>query len=186
MNFQKIKEWLKLNKDVVNAIASLLIFLFVLTGWEVYKFFKIASMFESDIKKNAYSQTLDRSTDVAGPDINHNGIRDDIDKYIETQAKIEDWNDLQIKAVQQDAKATQVTLTINSQNKKASDDASEGTKKSINCIFKQFNQKPPPSSFEIEKLTVNTKTRWIAYSAYNSSRSGSVGSMDDKDDDCVR
>ena len=53
-------------------------------------------------RKGAYP-ALDRSSDIAGPDANHNGARNEIEAWINSL----NVTDLQRKALMQDARATQ-------------------------------------------------------------------------------
>jgi hypothetical protein len=59
--------------------------------------------------------TLDRSTDIVGPDANKNGVRDDIEAWINSQPV----NDAQRKAVMQKARALQGTLTVSLKDQSA-------------------------------------------------------------------
>jgi len=56
---------------------------------------------------------LDRSADLAGPDANSNGVRDDIEAWIHSLK----LSDVQTKALMQDARATQRTLVVSLEDK---------------------------------------------------------------------
>jgi hypothetical protein len=111
---------------------------------------------------------LDRSTSIVGPDVNNNGVRDDIEAYIAALQLI----DVQKKALMQDAKAMQMTLTVDLTDKVALQKVGDALSASINCLsdnipnFGEYSQK-------IESMTANTKERSKQYLKYNAARSGS-------------
>jgi hypothetical protein len=111
---------------------------------------------------------LDRSTSIAGPDVNNNGVRDDIEAYIAALQLI----DVQKKALMQDAKVMQMTLTVDLTDKVALQKVGDALSASINCLsdnmpnFGEYSQK-------IESMTANTKERSKQYLKYNAARSGS-------------
>jgi hypothetical protein len=115
---------------------------------------------------------LDRSSSIAGPDVNNNGVRDDIEAYIAALQLI----DVQKKALMQDAKSLQMTLTVDLTDKVALQKVGDGLSASTNCIgdvitnFSEYSQK-------IESMTANTKERSKQYMKYNAARSGSTTSM---------
>jgi hypothetical protein len=115
---------------------------------------------------------LDRSTSIPGPDVNNNGVRDDIEAYIAALQLTE----VQKKALMQDAKAMQMTLTVDLTDKVALQRVGDIGMASTNCIgnvitnFSDYSQK-------IESMTANTKERAKQYMKYNAARSGSVTSL---------
>lgn len=121
--------------------------------------------------------TLDRSVEIAGSDKNANGIRDDIDAYIDRKAREGAWTPAQVKAMQQDARAMQAIVTVDVKNKKALDRADKMQTNSGWCKALQFGKKFDYPEYDLEPLTVNTKERIIAYIGYNSAASGSVTEM---------
>lgn len=119
---------------------------------------------------------LDRSTSIAGPDINNNGIRDDIDAWIAALP----ITDVQKKAAEQTARALQETLLIDKKNKTALNTTSELLTRSVQCsaaVFMPDSQKGYDLNSQIEAITANTKERTMEYLAYNRARSGSVSSL---------
>ena len=114
---------------------------------------------------------LDRSSDIAGPDTNQNGVRDDIEAWIGTLPV----NDAQRKALMQKAKALQVTLVVDLNDKAALQRVGEGLMASTNCggdVFSPYSTWSQLSG-KIEGMTANTKERAKRYMQYNSARSGS-------------
>lgn len=60
----------------------LLISLFTLAGCDTYMW-RANIKHLDEIKQSGYLPKLNRDRDIEGPDVNQNGIRDDIDLYIE-------------------------------------------------------------------------------------------------------
>jgi hypothetical protein len=127
------------------------------------------------LERSGAYPVLDRSSDIAGPDSNSNGVRDDIENWINAQK----LSDSQKKALMQDARATQRTLLVDLNDKAALQRAGEGLASSSNCGLIQFS---PYATFsklagQIEAMTANTRQRAERYMKYNAARSGSSTSM---------
>ena len=122
---------------------------------------------------------LDRSDSLLGPDINKNGVRDDIDAYINSL----NLTPPQTKAALQKARALQMTLSVDATNKVALLRVGELSMASTNCLFDQVGDIQLASKVgrAIESRTANTKIRVMKYLAYNSARSGSVTTLPDGD-----
>jgi hypothetical protein len=119
---------------------------------------------------------LDRSTSIAGPDTNNNGIRDDIDAWIAALP----ITDVQKKAAQQAARVRQAELLVDLTNKSELNRLGEVSFRSVNClgdIFKPDLQDGLDLSSQIVAVTANTKERAKQYIAYNRAVSGSSGSL---------
>jgi hypothetical protein len=119
---------------------------------------------------------LDRSTSIAGPDTNNNGIRDDIDAWIAALP----ITDLQKKAAEQAARTTQKALMIDLTQKTGLDALGVLEARSVSCIrdvFMPDSQKGSDLGRQIEAITANTKERAKQYIAYNRAVSGSSGSL---------
>jgi hypothetical protein len=120
---------------------------------------------------------LDRSTSIAGPDVNNNGVRDDIEAYIAALQLTE----LQKKAAMQTAKALQMTLTVDLTDKVALQKVGDGLMASTRCLGKVFRDAQGTMQYDfgdkLEGFTANTKERSKQYMKYNAARSGSVTSM---------
>jgi len=123
------------------------------------------------LEQSGANPKLDRSADLAGPDANSNGVRDDIEAWIHSLK----LSDVQTKALMQDARATQRTLVVSLDDKDALQRAGEGLAASSQCGMLQF---PEYSDFsklagQIEAMTANTRQRAERYMQYNKARSGS-------------
>jgi hypothetical protein len=118
---------------------------------------------------------LDRSSSIAGPDANSNGVRDDIETYIATLP----ITPVQKGAALQSAKALQQKLTVDLSDAVALDRVSNLGSRAISCIadvFMPSYQNGFDLDSKIEAMTANTKERAKQYLAYNRARSGSVSS----------
>ena len=123
-------------------------------------------------EKSNNSLKLDISGDIAGPDINTNGIRDDIDAYIAKQG----YTASQLKSVQQIAKAQADILLVDIGSQDALRLSDLSLQKSINCVFSKFPAagKSAGAIKNIEKITVNTKLRVEVYTKYQIAMNGKV------------
>jgi len=129
-------------------------------------------------RKGGYP-TLDRSSDIAGPDANKNGVRDDIEAWINTL----NVTVSQRKALMQDARATQRTLLVDLTDKAAVQRVGEGLMASNHCgaiRFKPFAEFIGPSQ-KIEAMTANTRERAERYMQYNKARTGSSTTLPNYD-----
>ncbi|MGI4777882.1 MAG: hypothetical protein ACRYGA_07130 [Janthinobacterium lividum] len=114
---------------------------------------------------------VDRSKDIAGPDANANGVRDDIESWINAQP----IDERQRKSLMQEARVTQRTLVVNLKDEAALQKTGEGFAASAKCggdsfpIYSMFSR----LADKIEALTANTKERAARYMQYNAARSGS-------------
>lgn len=132
----------------------------------------------AQLEKSGALPKLDRSASLAGPDADGNGVRDDIDAYI--NGKFSDLK--QRKAVLQDARAMQKAVLVDATNKEATKAVSLEIFASVNCMFSAFPDgegqvSPIAIGGKIEAITANTKTRLKAYLAYNKSRDGTASTM---------
>jgi hypothetical protein len=115
---------------------------------------------------------LDRSANILGPDANSNGIRDDVDSYIATLPIAAE----QKRAVEQDARALQATLLVDTNNSDALRQASSNISRAVRCLGIRFSDLYQRRSIgtRIEAITFNTKERSTIYMHYNEALSGSV------------
>ncbi|WP_157008344.1 hypothetical protein [Xenophilus azovorans] len=120
---------------------------------------------------------LDRSGDIAGPDANANGVRDDIESWINMQS----LSDLQKRALLQKARALQNTLLVDLNDRTALQKAGEGLMASTNCGSLHFSPYREFSNLagQIEAMTANTRQRAERYMKYNAARSGSSTRLPD-------
>jgi len=132
----------------------------------------LAQQIEQLERKGGYP-TLDRSSDIAGPDANKNGVRDDVEAWISTL----DVTAPQRKALMQSARSLQQTLLVDLTDKASVQRAGEGLMASTNCAGDQFEPSPEKSfalTDKIEAMTANTRERAMRYMQYNKASSGSV------------
>jgi hypothetical protein len=122
---------------------------------------------------------LNRSSDITRPDANHNGVRDDIEAWINSL----NVTDLQRKALMQDARATQQTLVVDLADKAAVERAGEGLMASAKCGASRFTPYAEFSKLggKIEAMTANTRERAERYMQYNKASSGSVTALPNHD-----
>lgn len=120
---------------------------------------------------------LDRSNNLTGPDTNGDGIRDDIEAYINSRP----ITDVQKRAERQFAKALQAKLTVDLRDATALTVTSDASTRAINCLYDSFkldNPTPPGEAFyDILKFTYNTKSRMTAYLRYNDTQNGSTSTI---------
>jgi len=130
----------------------------------------LAQQIEQMERKGEYP-TLDRSSDIAGPDANKNGVRDDIEAWINTLSVTEP----QRKALMQKARTLQNTLLVDLSDKYVVQLAGEGLMASNKCGASRFTPYEEFSALrgKIEAMTANTRERAARYMQYNKARSGS-------------
>jgi hypothetical protein len=121
---------------------------------------------------------LDRTDSLAGIDANANGVRDDIERYIEKKYT----EPAQRKAAMQTARGFQQMLLVNTSDAVALDAASERGSRALTCrsaVFPGVEGIPAWTrmSSDLEAMTANTKQRLLAYLAYNKARSGTVSTL---------
>lgn len=127
---------------------------------------------------------LDRGSDIVGPDANKNGVRDDIEEYI-------DKNYPSVKehaAAMQFAKAMQETLLVETSNLVSVKQTSQKISKAIHCISSTFDggsdsTRSAQATLQIEAITTNTKERLKAYLRFNKALDGTVSTRP-KGDTC--
>lgn len=108
--------------------------------------------------------TLDRTTDVAGPDANRDGVRDDVATWIGTRPYAADMS----KAATQLAKAYQSVLTVAVTDDAAVRAARLASSDAVECIM----QKAPSieegykAVADLRRVTINTDARVKAYLTY--------------------
>lgn len=121
---------------------------------------------------------LDRSASIAGPDADGNGVRDDLDAYIDS---LPDTSE-QKKALRQGAKAMAAAMTANISDADSVREAARKISDSVGCFYLKYETVTARNrSREIEKYSVNTKERLIAYSKFNSALNGASTSLNTGD-----
>lgn len=111
-------------------------------------------------------------------DVNNNGVRDDIERYIEkTHVR-----PAQRRAAMQTALALQKTLEVDTDDAFAMESVSRDGMRAVNCRGAVFLgveglKEAFRMSQELEVLTTNTPQRLKAYRAYNDAVSGTVSQL---------
>jgi hypothetical protein len=126
----------------------------------------------STVAELSLKEQITKLEESAGPDVNNNGVRDDIEAYIAALQLTE----VQKKAAMQDAKAMQMTLTVDTTDKAAVQKVGEIMMASSNCIGDRITNFTD-YSLKLESITANTKERAKQYIKFNTASSGSVTSM---------
>jgi len=129
---------------------------------------------------------LDRSDSLFGPDVDHDGIRDDIDKYIEVIATEKKYTRQQTMAMRQVAKSKQRIFTLDLKNGAQVAVVSHEEFRALMCLFFRLGAPGTADAAQIanyiEAITFNTKKRFVVYANYDGALSGSVLSMPAEDE----
>lgn len=116
---------------------------------------------------------LDRSASLTGPDTNNNGVRDDIDNYINSLPDTL----AQKMALRQDARAITNAMLVGSQSNDEAVLRAATTQigRSIHCIYLQYGS-PVASkkASSIQKFVANTRLRFNAYIQFGAKISGTT------------
>ena len=123
---------------------------------------------------------LDRTDTVAGIDADQNGIRDDIDAYIQKTYPTEE----QRKAVSQYAKQLQKKLLADTQNKILVKQITNEGSRAIGCIYERFSNGDSKNGSVVQEIlgvTTNTKPRLSAYMQFDKALDGTVISLPSED-----
>ena len=111
---------------------------------------------------------LNRDADVAGTDVDGNGVRDDLDAYINSLPDTEP----QKKALRQGYRVLRNLLLLDTTDTTAVLDGMRNSAASIWCICSRYGSDANKKSGEVEKYTVNTEERFKAYARFNAAASG--------------
>jgi hypothetical protein len=134
----------------------------------------------AELEKQGVLPTLDRSTDIAGPDADNNGIRDDIDAYIANLPVNEPIR----KATRQVARVQQKSLLLDLNDRSALRALSDASMASTACMSESAEAGLPLEqqskagrdgfaiTLKIEAITANTPERAQRYLAYMSALNG--------------
>ena len=126
------------------------------------------------VEKSGELPALDRSTDIAGPDVDRNGIRDDIDAYIAGLPV----SDLVKKAARQTARVQQKSLLVDLKDRVTLLALSDASMASTACMSSTILDGVPSElqsktlrdghaiTLKIEAITANTPERADRYMAY--------------------
>jgi transcriptional antiterminator Rof (Rho-off) len=132
----------------------------------------------SSLEANGTIPKLDRSDSLAGPDLDGNGVRDDVDAWI--KSKLTDQK--QVAAAMQFARAMQKALLVEKGNRIAAKAQSLISHRALDCLFVHFENENTPLSLDrvmggITSISTNTKERLRAYLEYNKSLNGTTSSL---------
>lgn len=121
---------------------------------------------------------VEEDQEIAGIDRDGNGVRDDVDAYIERNYVALP----QRAAAVQAAKAMQMAMTVDVKNAVAVRDANNRLARADHCIYLRFDggigsQPPARVSQELESIATNTKQRLLAYLAFNRALNGTAWAM---------
>ncbi|WPB56487.1 hypothetical protein [Xylophilus sp. GOD-11R] len=125
------------------------------------------------LEKSGRLSRLDRTDTLEGIDSNNNGVRDDIDTFIESLP----LSRKQKSAAMQKARALQGILFVDLTDKAALQKSSDRTMAATNCLGDMLPDAFYVLSEKIQAMTANTNLRLRRYMQYNAARSGSVTTM---------
>lgn len=131
---------------------------------------------------------LDRGADLRGPDVDGNGVRDDVDRYIANQAMKEGWTELQVRAVLQAARSVQSMIEFEKNPGSARSAAKVAAKDidaAIDCQFARFGKDAARVYTQTRSVLINTRERILAYDRFNAAMDGSVISGNLKEAGCA-
>ena len=116
---------------------------------------------------------LERSNSIAGIDMDSDGVRDDIEIFIDANYSAIP----QHAAAMQSAKVLQEAILVDVSDIIAVKEINKNISRSDHCIYSQFDgandsKQPAQVSQEIESLTTNTKERLLAYLAFSKALDG--------------
>ncbi|MDR1285593.1 MAG: hypothetical protein LBJ88_05285 [Campylobacteraceae bacterium] len=126
--------------------------------------------------------TLDMTDTIEGIDENQNGIRDDIEDYVNKNYPKEEHR----KAMLQFARTMQAKLLVDTTNVIVVKQADIQSSRAQNCIYSQFDAKRGDENSytawnKIRSMTTNTKVRLRAYLDFNKALEGTVLSLPEGD-----
>ena len=128
----------------------------------------------AELERTGALPPLDRSSDIAGPDADHNGIRDDIDAYIAALPVSEPVR----QAARQRARVQQKSLLIDLNDRPALKALADASMASTVCMGdvsevgvteqerSRAGRDGAAITFKIEAITANTPERAERYMAY--------------------
>lgn len=124
---------------------------------------------------------LDRSTSLLGTDTDGNGVRDDIDAYINSLPD----TSAQKAALRQAAAALNAALVVDLTDAVAVNAVSAKTSDAVSCVALVYGNAAWRHSKNILKYVVNTKERFTAYMKYNQALSGKMLSLSPQGSGCA-
>ena len=125
----------------------------------------------SNMEASGATPALDRSTSVAGPDTNANGVRDDVEAYVASLAD----SATQKRALLGMSKALTTAMTTVPSDATALRRATALINNAVDCLWQRYPADQASGKLlEMRKVTVNTRSRYDAYAAYNAAVAGTV------------
>lgn len=126
-----------------------------------------------ELEQSGAIPDLDRSAELAGADSDDDGVRDDVEVYIEAQYEPGPPQ----AAARQFARTLQQAVEVDPENASAVKALSVESARAVKCIFARFPSDgtgPAPSQVvsELEAITTNTRERLQAYLAFNRALDG--------------
>lgn len=138
----------------------------------------------SELEATGLLPRLDRSDSLLGPDANGNGIRDDIDAYIDGLG-IQQQNKA---AARQLARSSQSVMKLVQAGQLSDPVKVKETKRlgsrAVHCYFSRVDIKTPDNwnvFNALEKMSFNTRARANAYIQYNQALSGTTWTLPEGD-----
>ena len=123
------------------------------------------------IEASGQVPTLDRSSSLSGPDSNADGVRDDVERYIDSLPD----TTAEKASLRQVSRALTSAMLIGTGDANSSElrDTSLSVADAVNCIWTTYNDDSANEKFRVvRKITVNTPERLSAYLHYNNMVSG--------------
>ncbi|HEX3373496.1 MAG TPA: Ig-like domain-containing protein [Edaphobacter sp.] len=123
----------------------------------------------SSTKVETVLATLDRSPDIAGPDKDNNGVRDDIDQVIAGFGLTAS----QARALTQFAASLQVAILSSPDRTSAYSNAVE-VHRGQECVFSQLSADSTKYTKQVKAFTLNTQPRVTAFLGFSHNASGAI------------
>ena len=134
-----------------------------------------------DASLEASTPKIGSMDSIAGIDTNNNGVRDDVDAFINTEYLVAS----QKAAALQLARVIQRELMVSKTDEAAIKLVSLAQSRAVKCIYLKFDSNSPikPAAVvgNIEYLTANTKERKSAYLSFSKAVDGTTSTIPDGD-----
>jgi len=112
---------------------------------------------------------LERGASLAGTDADNNGIRDDIDAYIDQHYSGEERQ----SAARQFARGMQATLLVPENDTEAARAVARQVMRGIVCTYSRFDDADADQVIDdVRAITTNTRSRLLAHLAYDRALDG--------------
>lgn len=136
----------------------------------------VSNAMDKLVELGAYPK-LNRDSDVAGPDVDGNGVRDDLDAYVASLPDTEQ----QKKAMLQSFASIQYRLTAQNLNEETIKKGIKLTISSRMCLYKHYGSEAKNKAKDVVMFTINTRERDDAYNAFNEAATGYGGKVNPKE-----